>query len=254
MGEHAEVVKREFARQAPGFAAKRNLFGDRDIADWIGAHLPLAPEQLVLDVCGGAGHLSRLLSGRARQFVVLDLTREMLETGAHGAEQDGVANVLFVEGDAAAMPFLDGSFDVAVSRFAFHHLPDPEPVAREMARVVRTGGAVALIDMVDGGARHNELERLRDPSHTTALPEEELAALLERHGVRIVERDERRQAIPAEPWMERAYPPPGVTEQVLAALRAEADGGEPTGLEAHLDDAGALHLAQRWVLLVGVRD
>ncbi len=254
MAEHGDVVRREFTRQAPGFAAKRNLFGDRDIADWIGAHLPLSPELLVLDVCGGAGHLSRLLSERARQFVVLDLTREMLETGAQGAERDGVRNVLFVEADAAAMPFLDGSFDVAVSRFAFHHLPDPEPVAREMARVVRPGGTVAVIDMVDGGARHNELERLRDPSHTTALAEGELAALLERSDVRLLERDERRQAIPAEPWMERAYPPPGVTEQVLAALRAEVAGGEATGLEAHEDESGVLHVAQRWVLLAGRRD
>jgi len=165
-----------------------------------------------------------------------------------------VGNVLFVEGDAAAMPFLDASFDVAVSRFAFHHLPDPEPVAREMARVVKPGGAVAMIDMVDGGGRHNELERLRDPSHTRALAEDELAALFEGHGVRLAERGERRQAIPAEPWMERAYPPPGVSEQVLDVLRAEAGGGEPTGLEAHENDAGVLHIAQRWVLLAGVRE
>jgi SAM-dependent methyltransferase len=251
MADHADVVKREFGRQAPDFARPGNLFDNRGIAGWIGDHLPLAAEQTVLDVCGGAGHLSRRLADRARQFVVLDLTREMLDTGRRGAEEEGAGNVLFVEGNAAAMPFVDGSFDIAVSRFAFHHLPDAEPVAREMARVVRPGGCVAVIDMVDGGARHNELERLRDVSHTTALPEEDLIALLERSGVSIESRDERRQALPAEPWLERGLPTPEASAEVLSALTAEADGGEPTGLEAHRDEAGVLQVAQRWALLAG---
>jgi ubiquinone/menaquinone biosynthesis C-methylase UbiE len=249
--EHADVVRREFTRQAPEFAGARSFFGDREIAEWIGSHLPLEPDSSVLDVCGGAGHLSRRLADRARQFVVLDLTPEILETGRRGAEEEGVRNVLFVEGDAAAMPFVDDSFDVAVSRFAFHHLSDPEAVTREMTRVVRPGGHVAIVDMVDGGHRHNELERLRDPSHTSALPEQELVALLERAGASIVDRDERRQALAAEPWLTRAHTAtPEASEQILQALRAELEGGEPTGLEAHEDD-GRLHVAQRWLLLVG---
>jgi SAM-dependent methyltransferase len=251
MTDHADVVKREFGRQAPDFARPGNLFDNRGIAGWIGDHLPLAAEHTVLDVCGGAGHLSRRLADRARQFVVLDLTREMLDTGRRGAEEEGAGNVLFVEGNAAAMPFVDGSFDLAVSRFAFHHLPDAEPVAREMARVVRPGGCVAVIDMVDGGARHNELERLRDVSHTTALSEPELVALLESSGVSIESRDERRQVLPAEPWLERGLPEPGAAAEVLSALTAEADGGTPTGLEAHRDEAGVLQVAQRWALLAG---
>jgi ubiquinone/menaquinone biosynthesis C-methylase UbiE len=242
------VVRREFARQAPEFADARSFFGDRQIAEWVGAHLPLEADSSVLDVCGGAGHLSRRLSDRARRFVVIDLTREVMDAGRRGAEDEGVENVEFVEADAAAMPFDDGSFDVAVSRFAFHHLQDPDAVASEMRRVVRPGGHVAIVDMVDGGGRHNELERLRDPSHTSALSEEKLVALL---GVPIVERDERRQPLAAEPWLTRAHTATSeASEQVMAALREEVAGGEPTGLEAHESD-GRLYVAQRWLLLVG---
>jgi SAM-dependent methyltransferase len=251
MSEHGDVVKREFERQAPDFARPGNLFENPGIAGWIGSHLPLEPEDAVLDVCGGAGHLSRRLADRARRFVVLDLTPAMLETGRRGAREEGATNVEFVEGDASAMPFADGSFDVAFSRFAFHHLPDPEAVAREMARVVRPGGHMALIDMIDGGARHNELERLRDVSHTSALSESQLVAILDRAGVTIQARDERRQVMPAEPWLERGLPTPEASAEVMSALQAEADGGEPSGLEAHLDDSGTLQVAQRWTLLVG---
>jgi ubiquinone/menaquinone biosynthesis C-methylase UbiE len=251
VSEHSDRIRREFARQAPEFAAAHSFFGDREIAEWIGSHLPLVPDDSVLDVCGGAGHLSRRLSDRARRFVVIDLTREVMDAGRRSAEDEGVENVEFVEGDAAAMPFEDGAFDVAVSRFAFHHLEDPEAVTREMARVVRPGGHVAIIDMVDGGARHNELERLRDPSHTNALPEEELVSLLRDAGTSIVARDERHQALPAKPWLERAHTTTEeASEQVLEALHEELGGGHPTGLHAHEHD-GHVNVAQQWVLLVG---
>jgi ubiquinone/menaquinone biosynthesis C-methylase UbiE len=253
MSEHNERVREEFARQAPEFEAKHSFFGDREIAEWIGSHLPLAPDDSVLDVCGGAGHLSRRLAERAREFVVIDLTPEVMDAGRRGAEDEGVQNVRFVEGDAAAMPFEDHSFDVAVSRFAFHHLENPEAVAQEMARVVRPGGHVAIVDMVDGGDRHNELERLRDPSHTNALAEEELMSLLRGVGASIVARDERRQAIPAKPWLERAHTTTEEAgEQVLDALHEELHGGGPTGLHAH-EHEGHVHVAQLWVLLVGRR-
>jgi ubiquinone/menaquinone biosynthesis C-methylase UbiE len=251
MSEHSDRVRREFARQAPEFAAARSFFGDRGIAEWIGRHLPLNPDDSVLDVCGGAGHLSRRLAGRAREFVVIDLTPEVMEAGRRGAEDEGVDNIRFVEGDAAAMPFEDGSFDVAVSRFAFHHLENPEAVTQEMARVVRPGGHLGIVDMVDGGARHNDLERLRDPSHTTALSEDQLVSFLEGAGASIVARDEHRQALPAEPWLERAHTTtPAASEEVRAALREELGGGSPTGLDAHEHD-GHVHVAQSWLLLVG---
>src|SRR5436190_1162750 len=83
---------------------------------------------------------------------------------------------------AARLPFPDAQFDVVVSRFAFHHFDDPAAVAREMARVSRPGGLVAVIDMAaeDGriAARRDELERIRDPSHTRALEPSELTGLL----------------------------------------------------------------------------
>jgi ubiquinone/menaquinone biosynthesis C-methylase UbiE len=243
---NADIVRREFGRQAPSFAATQSFFGNEDIARWIGDHLSLRPTDEVLDVCGGAGHLSRALAGGARAFTVLDLTRDLLDAGR------GVApgNVSFVEGDAAAMPFADGAFDVVVSRFAFHHLSDQPAVVREMARAARAGARIALIDMVNGGARHDELEILRDPSHTRAFTRSEAIAMLAAAGAEPVKVDLRRQALPVQRWLTQAAPPPDAHEAVFAALTAEADGGEPTGLNAHRDADGVLHIAQDWLLLV----
>jgi SAM-dependent methyltransferase len=190
----------------------------------------------VLDVAGGSGRLGRYLAERASFAVIADLTPEMLATGAESAAEDGARNVLFTEGDATRLPFPDQQFDVVVSRFAFHHFDDPGLAAQEMARVCRRGGLVAVIDIVaqdsSVAARRDELERLRDPSHTRALARDELVELLQEAGVAAELAAERHRTLEAVPWIEQGQPAEVAAREVLAALEAEGDGGPATGLEA----------------------
>jgi hypothetical protein len=100
------------------------------------------------------------------------------------------------------------------------------------------------------GARHNELERLRDPSHTRALEEDELLATLDAAGVDAAIVAARRQPMPAMPWLERAASPDAPREQIIAALEDEVAGGEATGLHAAADP---LRIHQDWVIAAGSR-
>ncbi len=233
---HRTTTRREFAKQAASFEVAGSIFRDRDLLDWIGAHVPVAEADVVLDVAGGSGRLGRYLAERAAFAVIVDLTPEMLATGAASAAEDGARNVLFAEGDATGLPFPDAQFDVVVNRFAFHHLDDPGLAAREMVRVCRPGGVVAVIDMAagDGGpaARRDELERLRDPSHTRALAPDELLGLMREAGVSAEVASERHRTLDAVRWIEQGQPAEAAAAEVLAALEGEADGGPETGLEA----------------------
>ncbi len=166
----------------------------------------------------------------------------LAEGAAHGAR-----DVLYVEGDATAMPFANAQFDLLVTRFAVHHFDDPAAVFREMARVGVPGARVVVVDMVDGGWRHNELERLRDPSHTAALSRERLVGLLRGAEIGASVVAEREHAMDAGLWLRQAH---GEREPVEAALRAEAEGGAPTGLRARSVN-GALQIAQTWVIAAG---
>jgi ubiquinone/menaquinone biosynthesis C-methylase UbiE len=253
---HRDVTRREFARQAASFERAGSLFRAADILEWIGAHVPVTAADVVLDVAGGTGQLGRHLARSAAFAVIVDLTAEMLQTGARSARGAGDRNVVFVEGDATCLPFASEQFDVVVSRFALHHVDDVAAAGREMARVCRPGGAVAVIDLVaqDGavGTRHNELERLRDPSHARALEEAELVAVLADAGVRASVVTERRQELPVAPWLDQSAPGEAEREHVLGALEAEAEGGQPTGLLARRDEAG-LVMEQRWLIVGGVR-
>jgi SAM-dependent methyltransferase len=257
---HREVTRREFTRQSTQFERPGSLFADSDLLAWIGRHVPVAQDDVVLDVAGGTGHLARHLAARAAFVVVADLTVAMLEEGARATAAAGMRNVVFVEGDATALGFAGAQFDVVVSRFAWHHLDDVARAAVEMARVCRPGGTVAVMDLVseggEAGARHNALERLRDPSHTRALAEDELTGALAAAGVGGVVVAERRAALPAEAWLDRALPGGAQRAEVLRALQAEAEAGaagRPTGMRAAAGEDG-LTIQQRWVLARGTRE
>ena len=253
---HRETTRREFAKQAGNFESPGSLFRDRDVLEWIGEHVPVKATDVVLDVAGGSGRLGRYLVERAAFAIVLDLTREMLEAGARSADEEGARNVVFAEGDATRIPFADDQFDVVVSRFAFHHIDAPAAAAREMSRFCRPGGSVWVIDMTgepgEAGRRHTEIERLRDPSHARALGADELLGLLADAGVRAQLRAERRQSLDAARWLDQAKPGEAERERVWAALEAEANGGEPTGLSVGRSEA-SLTVERPWVIAGGAR-
>lgn len=172
MPSHDDLIKEEFARQAPSFEDRQYSFGDPRVLSWILANVPPDAAELVLDVAGGTGHVARAYAEQSLCATVLDLTAEMLVVGKREVDAAGVRNVVFQLGEADSMPFLPGSFDLVVSRFAVHHFDDPGAVLAEMARVCRAGGRVAIFDMVvaepERAEDYNHRERLRDPSRWSA--------------------------------------------------------------------------------------
>jgi SAM-dependent methyltransferase len=251
-----EITIREFTRQAASFEAPGSHFADLDVLGWIAAHVEVGAQERVLDVAGGTGQLGRHLGRGAGLTVIADLTPAMLELGAETTRAEGRHDVLFVRAAAAALPFADAQFEVVVSRFALHHLPDIGAALAEMRRACAPGGTVTVIDMVAEpgpvGERLDELERLRDPSHRACPREEQLRRLLAEAGLRLDRVSAREERLPAEPWLERAKPAADAREAVLAALREEAAGGAPTGLHAAVLD-NALTIAHRYLLVGSTR-
>jgi SAM-dependent methyltransferase len=232
--DHAAAIERAFSQQARAFEDRRfNRIFTTDV-EWLFEHLDPAPADLVLDVAAGTGHVARALAPAVRAVVAFDATVAMLQTGQAAAEAAGLRNVVFQRGDAAALPFLDGSFDVAVSRFAVHHFEDPSGPVAEMARCVRPGGRVVVADLIGSddpavADRQNELERLRDPSHTTMLSATELVALLGGAGLEAVRIEAREIVRSLALWLAQTATSEHVAARIIAALRADADGGPPTG-------------------------
>jgi SAM-dependent methyltransferase len=98
-----------------------------------------------LDVATGTGEIARPAARAGAQVTGLDLAPDLIATARERAREDGV-DVSFEVGDAEALPYEDGSFDTVTSTFGVMFAPDHAAVARELARVCRPGGRLALLN------------------------------------------------------------------------------------------------------------
>jgi SAM-dependent methyltransferase len=144
----------------------------------------------VLDVGGGIGGPARQLAQRFGCHVtVLDLTPEYCAVGETLTRWTKLTDkVSFVCGNALAMPFPDGSVDVVWTQHAAMNIPDKAGLYREVARVVRPGGRLALFDVLAGPEQpiHFPVPWASDQSFSFLLPPEETRALITQAGFREV--------------------------------------------------------------------
>jgi SAM-dependent methyltransferase len=104
----------------------------------------------VLDVAAGNGNASLAAARRFAEVTSTDYVPELLEQGRRRAEADRL-RMSFQTADAEALPFDDGSFDVALSTFGVMFAPDQRRSAAELLRVVRPGGRIGLANWTPEG-------------------------------------------------------------------------------------------------------
>lgn len=112
--------------------------------------LDVGPEGRVLDLCTGTGDLA-LMALRRREALAsmagLDVSSEMLAVARTKAERSGhPGRVRWIRADAEQLPFSDATFDGVMVAFGVRNLPDLDRGLREMARVLRPGGRVIVLE------------------------------------------------------------------------------------------------------------
>jgi SAM-dependent methyltransferase len=153
----------------------------------------------VLDIATGPGYVAARAAERGAEPVGLDFSETML---AHARAH--VTGVDFVQGDAAALPFEDASFDAVVAAFLLLHVGVPEEVVAEAARVLRPGGRAAFsvwdepsrgrwigvfFEAFTGSGAHPPAEVPAGPNFFRLANEGEFTGLLEGAGLIEVEVD-----------------------------------------------------------------
>lgn len=151
MTSDRDVAPRLFSGIAPQYSWAGAVMSFGQDARWrrfMVSKLGAVPGSLVLDVAAGTGLVSRELAARLRVNVVsLDPSEPMLRAGlpANEAAQLG-ARIHPVLGRAEALPFPDDAFDALTFTYLVRYVDDPEATLRELARVVRSGGAIASLE------------------------------------------------------------------------------------------------------------
>jgi ubiquinone/menaquinone biosynthesis C-methylase UbiE len=162
-----------------------------------------------LDVACGPATLARMFAPHVRWIGGLDLTPAMLERARREAVERSLANFCAIRGNALQTPFRDESFDIVVTSYSIHHLPDAAAALSEIARILKRGGRFGMLDMIVSedlamARACNDIEIARDASHTRALPASEFEQLLASVGLRIVRREIIEHPRTFEQWMRTA--------------------------------------------------
>ncbi|MHC3468760.1 class I SAM-dependent methyltransferase [Streptomyces sp. 7R007] len=211
-------------------------------------HETLGPQtgSAICDVACGAGHLALSFADEyPARLVGVDPAPSMLESFRKLAAERS-ATVETVQAAAEELPFPDASFDLVVSRLAPHHFQDIRQAVGEMARLLRPGGRLAVIDLEghddpETDALNHELEILHDPTHVRSYTLAEWVGLLQDAGLNVPvargEQAESRTGVPVKRWCEIASSGAeaeqairrrlaGAPEERRAALGIRQDGEE----------------------------
>jgi SAM-dependent methyltransferase len=236
-GMYEESIRDEFTHQADSYVRSPVP----NMAETLGSvveMVPADPEARWLEAACGPAIVGRAIAARVGSVHGVDLTPAMIEKAEAEAAAAGIANIELSLGDATALAFEEASFDGAATRFSLHHIPAPRRVLEEMARVVRPGGWVVVADHLtdadgDAAAWHEEIERLRDPSHWACLTRERLLALGEAAGLELDE----EQVVPLEidfgEWLGRGSGGPAAAaliERLLGEAPASAESFRVSGV------------------------
>jgi SAM-dependent methyltransferase len=110
--------------------------------------LGLVDGMTILDAGSGPGFFTERLLNLLPACQVIDVEHDpaTLDWAQHYLGEVASKRVRFVEADVRAVPLPDATCDFVIARFLLQHVPDPQAVLREMARLLKPGGKIAILD------------------------------------------------------------------------------------------------------------
>lgn len=251
--EIKQAVQQQFGKNAENYVQSKTHAKGSDLellVEWIQP----SKNWLVLDIATGGGHVARTLASHVDLVIATDLTRPMLEAASRANQQAKADNILYVQADAEALPFLDESFDAVTCRIAAHHFPDTPAFIREVSRVLRPGGAFLFIDNIvpedaDLSAFVNQVEKMRDPSHVRCLSVSEWRALHKANGLHEIKQRQCKKRFEFMPWVQRTSES-REQEEAVERFLLEATEAQQSYLELKIDQGRVLtHQIDEWMVL-----
>jgi ubiquinone/menaquinone biosynthesis C-methylase UbiE len=253
--DHQGLILDQFTRQAALFSTAAPITNE-DALRMIVDAAQAGPDDTVLDLACGGGIVVCAFAPHVRRATGIDMTPAMLEEARKLAAEKRLSNVDWRLGDVTALPYPDGAFTIVVTRYSFHHFPDPLAVLREMVRVCTPGGRIVVVDTCASddpakAAEFNRLEKLRDPSHVRNLARTELRGLFAAACVPEprISTYELRDTV--RNLLARSFPNPGDDVKIVEMFRASA-ADDRLGIPVRLDGE-EIHYAYPVTILAAQR-
>jgi ubiquinone/menaquinone biosynthesis C-methylase UbiE len=259
-GKHSDTIREQFTATADVFAENVRTLRAKQaerLAECVTQGFSGTSDALAIDVACGPGTFTRPLARRVRRAIGVDLTPAMIEKARAEAKRENIDNIEFICSDVGALPFPDGAAGIVSCGYAVHHMLEPARALAEMVRALRPGGRVVINDIVveEGcdAILQNNIERLRDPSHTTTLSLAEFRKLFHDAGLRIITEEVLDFWHDFDTWMQNAGSVPGdklyvrVRGMMEQSLAHDTSGFRPRQSER----PGELDFMHKVLLIVG---
>jgi ubiquinone/menaquinone biosynthesis C-methylase UbiE len=146
--EIREQQKASWNKFSPGWKKWNDLMMDflKPVGDEIIRSINPKGTDVVLDIAAGTGEpgltIATMLKGG--KVIITDLSEDMLEIAKEHAKERGINNIETRACDVSELPFADNTFDAISCRFGFMFFPDMLLAAKEMVRVLKPGGRIAV--------------------------------------------------------------------------------------------------------------
>lgn len=195
---HNENIKEQFSKQATSYTA---VAAHRDSLEVLIKMSGVSNEDTVLDIACGSGIVTCEFAKHAREVTGIDITKEMLDEAKKLQLTNNLTNINWILDDVVRLQFLDNHFSIVVTRFSFHHFMDYKKVFDEMIRVCKPNGTIMVVDVAipfDNVKAYDEMEKLRDSSHTGALTIEKFETLFQNDKLKDFQKSDYRMEIELE--------------------------------------------------------
>jgi ubiquinone/menaquinone biosynthesis C-methylase UbiE len=248
---HNQTIVEQFTQQAIPFTRVAG-HSQQDALKSLVEVSGLTAQDTVLDVACGPGLVACEFAKHTKQVTGIDLTPAMIEQATQRQQAQGLSNINWQLGDVTQLPYADASFSMVITRFSFHHFVEPQMVLQEIWRVCEPCGTVMLVDVAlppEKVDTYNQMEKLRDPSHTRALTVQEFLNMAQQCGLQQLKIAEFKVEMELETQLKASFPNLG-DEEKLRALFWEDLGKDNLGLGVHQRE-NCIHFAYPILIVVG---
>jgi len=251
--DHNDLIKEQFEKQSATFGT---MAGHYDALDTIVRLSQTTAKDTVLDVACGPGIVACAFAKVAAKVTGIDLVPAMIDRAKDAQRTQGLNNMSWDIGSVNPLPYEHCSFSIVTSRFAFHHLMDPQAVLEEMVRVAKWEGRVVVVDVFmnnpDQAYLYDRMEKLRDPFHTHALLLDELLKMFKESDIKIIEQQFYRLPVDVDELLKATVTSSKEAEDFKRIVQADI-GFNRLGIEAAIVH-GKLCFSFPIVIMVGQKN
>jgi len=232
---HNDIIVSQFTKQAIPFSQMAQHSNHYGLDLMFEMSLPQIDDK-VLDVACGPGIIACEFANKVNHVTGIDITPAMIEEAKNLQIERKLSNIDWKVGDVARLPFGDDSFSLVVTRYSFHHLIEPKQVLEEMKRVCKPKGKIFIIDVTPDKNKveaYNQVEKLRDSSHTGAMTFDMLRGLMHEAGLTNLKSRHHELEMGLESILESSFPNPEDIPKIRQLFKIDISL-DNLGMKSHL--------------------